>query len=141
MNPRQGQAPGQTPPDVRGASNQNTAKDSPPARQRDRTIDVLLDEVAQWVDSLLSLGWSGLSAVALTEGQRLAAALVQAGLQQTGVAMKSLLDELSSHGAADSGLRADLVGKLCIVLELTREAWYLDRLAAGAAVNERRDPA
>jgi hypothetical protein len=99
----------------------------------------LLETVAEWVDSLLSLGWSGLGAVGLAEGRRLSDALAQLELHQCANALRALLEALSDPAAPDAASRADSVGRLCIALELTREAWQLDRLAGGSSPKVRTD--
>ena len=106
-------------------------------RREEKVLAPLLDDLAEWLDEVLALGWMSITPSQLDAARPLAEALEQLGVTTCAGVLRELLGDLERRFAeTDAAARESLdgrithgIGRLSIALAVAREAAEIESLA------------
>lgn len=80
-----------------------------------------VERATEWVDAFFALGWRAARSSHREAGDRIAERLEDAGMLQCASALRAVLESTEPDAF-------DRMGRLCVVLEMTRESLEIERL-------------
>ena len=83
-----------------------------------------VERATEWVDAVFALGWRAAGSSQREAGEHIAQRLEEAGLLACARALRGVFESAESDAL-------DRMGRLCVVLETTRESLEIERLRQG----------